>query len=106
VEKESVINFESQNFSDGKLEFLTFSSSLGLAQERIFKGQAKRVGQGAGPFQLNFKKADNNDLPLKTYFQIDGEYYEIIAPKMCKINICSELPNGKIKVLVDKNSKP
>ena len=105
VQKESITNFESQNFSDGKLEFLTFSSTMGMAKERIFKGQAKRVGQGAGPFQLNFKKSDNNDLPLITYFQIDGEYYEIVAPKVCRITSCNELRGGKIRVLVDKKNK-
>lgn len=102
IEKESKINFETQNFSDGKLEFLTFSSSLKLAEERFFKGQAKQVAQGSGPFLLNFKKSENSDLPLKTFFQIDGEYYEIVSPNVCTINKCSELPNGKIKVLVTK----
>lgn len=103
VDRESSVNFESQNFSDGKLEFLTFSSSLSLAQERFFKGQAKQVAQGSGPFLLNFKKSDDDNLPLKTYFQVDGEYYEIISPKVCRISPCQELPHGKIKVILTKN---
>lgn len=104
IERDSSVNFESQNFSDGKLEFLTFSSSISLAQERFFKGQAKQVAQGSGPFLLNFKKSDDDNLPLITYFQVDGEYFEIISPKICRISACQELPHGKIKVLLTKNT--
>lgn len=30
LEKESTTNFENQNFSDGKLEFLNFSSAIAM----------------------------------------------------------------------------
>ena len=61
------------------------------------------MGQGSGPFILNFKKSEDDFLPIKTYFQIDGEFFEVIQPDYCKIESCKEVKNGKIKVLVDIN---
>ncbi len=77
---------------------------MSLAQERVFKGRAQRVGQGAGPFILKFRNVEKNEAPLFTYFQIDGEFYQVIAPKSVKINLSKALPKGKIKVLLDSSS--
>ena len=60
-----------------------------LAKEQVFQGQAKRVAQGSGPFNLKcfkhfirFKEKGNNGVPtIRTYFQIDGEFYQLINPK-------------------------
>jgi len=97
-------DFGTQKFGDGKLEFLTFSSSMSLAQERFFKGRAQRVGQGSGPFLLKFRNVEKDKAPVITYFQIDGEFYQVVAPKNIKINLSKALPRGKIKVLLDSCS--
>lgn len=104
AENEPLKDFGRQNFGDGKLEFLTFSSSMSLAQERFFKGRADRVGQGSGPFLLKFRNVEKNQQPVITYFQIDGEFYQVISPKSVKINLSKALPRGKIKVLLDISS--
>lgn len=36
-------DFEDQDFGDGKVEFVSFTSAIGLANERFFSGQASRV---------------------------------------------------------------
>ena len=103
-EKEPLKDFGTQNFGDGKLEFLTFASLNSLSMERFFKGRAQRVGQGNGPFIMKFRNIENNEQPLHTYFQIDGEFYQVFAPKVVKINLSSAFPKGKIKVLLDSSS--
>jgi len=35
---------------DGKLELISFPSSLGMAAERTFGGFAERISQGEGPY--------------------------------------------------------
>ena len=77
---------------------------MSLAQERFFKGRAERVGQGSGPFILKFKNVEKDQNPVFTYFQIDGEFYQVVAPKYVKINLSKALPRGKIKVLLDSSS--
>lgn len=102
-EKIPIKDFGDQNFGDGKLEFLTFSSSVSLAQERFFKGRAQRVGQGNGPFLLRFRNPEKNEKDVITYFQIDGEFYQVVSPKCVRIELSKDLPNGKIKVLMDSS---
>eukprot|EP01016_Furgasonia_blochmanni_P036211 TRINITY_DN4104_c0_g1_i20.p1 TRINITY_DN4104_c0_g1~~TRINITY_DN4104_c0_g1_i20.p1 ORF type:complete len:238 (+),score=83.39 TRINITY_DN4104_c0_g1_i20:64-714(+) len=77
-------DFQDQDFGDGKIEFVTFDSVLGLAAERMLKGQGRRVAQGAGPFFIKFK-AEENRHEVKTYFQCDGEYFMVLKPKLIKI---------------------
>lgn len=40
---------------DGQLEILGFSSSIGMALERVVGGFATKIAQGDGPFHLTFK---------------------------------------------------
>ncbi|CAK65676.1 unnamed protein product (macronuclear) [Paramecium tetraurelia] len=84
--------------SDGLLEILSFNSILGLGSERLIPGQATRLSQSKGPLKLNFKQ---NEL-LRTYFQIDGQYFSITNPSSVLIRSCQSLPQGKIRVLINK----
>ena len=104
-EQEPLKDFGTQKFGDGKLEFLTFSSLSSLSQERFFKGRAQRVGQGVGPFLLKFRNSESEQKPVVTYFQIDGEFYQVVAPKAVKIGLTKALPRGKIKVLLDSSTR-
>lgn len=56
---------------DGKLEIVSFGSSLGIAMERTFGGFSKKVTQGEGPFVFNFKRCEKKS-KHRTYLQIDG----------------------------------
>lgn len=96
-------DFHEQSFGDGKLEILSYSGPLALGLERLVPGQGKRIGQTDGPFALNFKRSENIGKPLKTYMNIDGEYFQVLAPKSVKITLSKNIPNGKVKVLVKKN---
>ncbi len=40
---------------DGRLEMLGFSSSLGMAMERVVGGFASRITQGGGPYLMRFR---------------------------------------------------
>jgi len=76
-----------------------------MATERMIAGQGRRLGQAKGPFIVNFKKSADDSKPLHTYMQIDGEFYDVIAPKRVKVSACPNLPQGKIKVLVNSKNK-
>ncbi len=45
-----------QKLNDKKLEFLTYSSGLSLALEKIITGHGDRIYHGGGPIILNFKE--------------------------------------------------
>jgi len=96
-------DFGPQNIGDGQIEFLSFGSAGALAKERFIKGNAKRLGQGKGPYLINFNKSDPKGRDIVTYFQIDGEFYRVEKPKSIIIRPCPLLPNGKVKVML--NSK-
>ena len=97
--------FDDQSFGDGKLEFLTFPSSVKMGLERMVKGQGRRVLQGKPPYKINFKGAPVGESQLKTYFQVDGEFYQIDSPKCATIIPHPNLPNGKIKVLIENSTR-
>lgn len=58
---------DEMSFSDGKLEFATYASSVHAGL-----GITKRVAQDKGPFMLKFK-----DIDFTTFINIDGEFYEV-----------------------------
>lgn len=76
---------------------------MSLAQERFFKGRADRLGQGSGPFVLKFKNTESKGNKVVTYFQVDGEFYQVVGPKQIKIELTKDIPAGKIKVLMDSS---
>ena len=59
------------NSGDGKLEMISFSSSVGMAAERTFGGFAEKITQGTGPYFFYFKQYDEK-LKHRTYLQVDG----------------------------------
>ena len=104
-DKTRLNDFEDQNFGDGKIEILAFGGPLAMATERMIPGQGRRLGQARGPFVVNFKKSDNENKPLHTYMQIDGEFYDVVAPKRVRVSLCPRLPNGKIQVMSNAAKK-
>lgn len=93
------------SFGDGKLEFVTYSSSFKMGFERVKKGQARRVMQGSPPIRVIFKGPPAGANSLITYFQVDGEFFQIENPKSATIIPHPALPNGKIKVLMENSSR-
>jgi len=98
-------DFDDQKVGDGKIEILAFGGPIAMATERMIAGQGRRLGQAKGPFIVNFKKSEDDSKPLHTYMQVDGEFYDVVAPKRVKVASCPRLPNGKIKVLVNTKNK-
>jgi len=94
-------DFDDQRFGDGKIEILSFGGPLAMAAERMMPGQGRRVGQAKGPFIINFKRSQDDAKPLHTYMQIDGEFYDVVAPKRVKVTLCPRIPGGKIKVMMN-----
>lgn len=94
--KKKYADFKDQNFGDGAIEILSFGGPLSLGMERSLKGRASRLWQTKKPFCINFNRK-SEDKPLSTYFQIDGEYYNVVAPKSATVTKCMEVP--KIKVM-------
>ncbi|KAF4660622.1 hypothetical protein FOL46_006064 [Perkinsus olseni] len=68
-----------QDPGDGKLELMSYDALVGLSAEQLriapFAGNGQRLYQGGGPVVLHFKSLGDS---IRTYFQIDGEYF------MCK----------------------
>ncbi|KAF4742907.1 hypothetical protein FOZ62_026702 [Perkinsus olseni] len=85
------------SFSDGKLELLTYKDMLSFYLDVAFKiGNARRLYQGSGPFEFNFKKST----PTKryyTYMQVDGEYYKVFNPDKAVVKF-----DRKIRVMLGK----
>ena len=73
-----------QSPCDNKIELLGFAGkmSLGLEQIKCTQGQAKRIAQGLGPFNIDFAENDS-----KSYLQIDGEYFYLENPKKVRIEL-------------------
>jgi diacylglycerol kinase (ATP) len=83
-----------QSPNDGNLEILSFSGkmSLGLEQIKCTQGQARKLEQGPGPFSIEFDQTKQ-----KCYFQIDGEYFFMEAPKSARLKLWEM--SKEIKVL-------
>ena len=77
---------------------MSFGSSFGLALERSWGGNAKRITQGEGPYVFNFKKNEKEE-KHRTYLQIDGEFIRFTHPKSLVIRHSKFVPNGVIKIL-------
>jgi len=91
-----------QNLSDGKLECYTYETGAHLGCERIFKGNARRIFQGAGPIYIKFKDTpvlSPNDTYHRIYFNADGEYFNIVKPLSMKIRRNKNFLDGKVKFL-------
>ena len=74
--------FKEQSISDGKIEFVTFENQLSMGIETVFKGNAFKLFQGEGPFDLKFKRYEKK---FRTFFQIDGEFYKVYHPESIQI---------------------
>ena len=94
-------DFDDQNYGDGKIELIGFNRAINLVLERALPGQGWRLGQVKGPFVLSFRQSLDKTRPLHNYMGIDGEYFDVIAPKYVKVLKCKSIPGGKIKVLAN-----
>ena len=84
--------------ADGKLEIVTFGSSIGIAMQRTVGGFSKKVAQGEGPFIFHFQRYEKRP-KHRTYLQVDGEFIRFTHPKLIKISHSTLVPYGKIKVI-------
>jgi hypothetical protein len=63
---------------------------------------AKKVGQGSGPFLINFKKPQKG-AKHSVYIHINGEPYKIKNIKSIRIAPSPQFPGGKVRVLFRQN---
>jgi hypothetical protein len=90
--------FSDMSSYDGKLEFMCFSSSMGMAMERVFGGFATRITQGGGPYRFTFNRYQDIE-KHRTYLQIDGEFIRFTHPESVTISKSELGNNGKIKII-------
>ena len=82
------------SYSDGRLEFASFSSMLGI----MFK-KTSRVYQSDGSFCFKFHEFVGGVTPT-AYINIDGEFYQITSLREIIIEKAEQFAqNGKIKML-------
>jgi len=86
-------NFAPQNFHDGILEILGFRGVAALST-----GMSNRLWQTSGPVVVNFKRSESTEDPLQTHFEIDGEHFELLAPKRAIVRRCPDLPSINVMV--------
>ena len=95
-------SFHKQSSNDKKVEFITYNHGMDMGLERVSKGNANKVYQGAGPFYFTFKKilskAQKKKLN-KVYINIDGEFYHLVQPKQISIKLNDKMCNGQINFL-------
>ena len=90
-------NFQQQDPSDNKLEFISFNFSYEMA----FLRRGWRLAQEEGPIEFKFRRFDNDNF---TYMNIDGEFYKIKNPDTVTIQLAKEaLPTGSLKILVRRS---
>lgn len=82
------------------LEYLGYRNIFLFILERYISGNGYKLFQGSGPFFVDFKEFDKKGEQLKTYFQVDGEYYEIIGPRSVKIEKSKDFPNSQMTVML------
>lgn len=104
-EKGIIPDFDDQRFGDDKLEILGFTGPWSLAMERFSHGQGWRLGQVKGPFVITFRQSENHQKPIHTYMQIDGEFYDVVAPKTVRVSLTKDIARGKVKVMVNAESR-
>ena len=87
-------NFQKQDPSDDKLEFLAYGGAVEMG---ILK-KGWRIAQDEGPIEFKFKQFEDDSF---TYMNVDGEFYKLKNPDTVTIQLAREaLPGGKLKTLV------
>jgi diacylglycerol kinase (ATP) len=95
-------SFQKQAFDDKKIEFFTYEHGIELGLERVARGMAKRVYQGAGPVFLEFKKNPDNTEKIalsKVYLNCDGEFYHLQNPTQISVKLNTNICDGQINIL-------
>ena len=86
--------YETNDHSDGLLEFVAFKDEWSLGFERVFKGRARKIVQGRGPFKFEFETNCTH-----TYVMFDGEYYKVMQPKQITVRKSPHFLQSSLRVL-------
>lgn len=97
-----------QNFGDGRLEVLAYSTGIGAATDaansKVWipgRGNGQRLASAHGPFVASFKpptEAQYTSKDGQVYFQVDGEFFIAIEPQQAVVRhwqTVRVLRNGK-----------
>ena len=97
---------QQQKFDDKMLEVFTFDNGLETGLEKVVGGQAKKIYHGRGPIEIKFvetPKYEKNDKTNRIYFNLDGEFFNLIKPISLKIELNREYCNGQLPFLIGNN---
>ena len=92
-----------QNFDDKMLEVFIFDNGIKTGLEKIFGGKAKKLYHGKGPMEVKFietPKYQKEDKFNRIYFNLDGEFFNIVKPISLRIELNKDYCDGQIPFLI------
>ena len=92
-----------QNFDDKMLEVFIFDNGIKTGLEKIFGGKAKKLYHGKGPMEVKFietPKFQKEDKFNRIYFNLDGEFFNIVKPISLRIELNKDYCDGQIPFLI------
>ena len=92
-----------QKIDDKMLEVFIFDNGLKTGLEKIFGGQAKKLYHGKGPMEIKFfetPKFQKDDKLNRIYFNLDGEFFNIVKPISLRIELNKDYCDGQLPFLI------
>uniref|UniRef100_A0A3B0MNC8 Diacylglycerol kinase n=1 Tax=Theileria annulata TaxID=5874 RepID=A0A3B0MNC8_THEAN len=71
-----------QVMGDKKMEFFCYRDMKDVGLDMLKIGKSKRIHVGSGPWKIYFKELSKDE---KSYFQVDGEFFQMYQPKLIEI---------------------
>ena len=107
TEKLEQMALETQKIDDKKLEIFTFDNGLKTGFEKVIGGLAKKIYHGRGPIEMTFLDTpvyDKKDRKNRIYFNLDGEYFQIVKPILLRVELNRDMCQGQLPFLIGNNS--
>ena len=96
-----------QKIDDKMLEIFTFDNGLKTGFEKVIGGLAKKIYHGRGPIEMTFLDTpnyDKNDRTNRIYFNLDGEYFHIVKPRLLRVELNRDMCQGQLPFLIGNNN--
>ena len=93
-----------QRYDDKKLEVFTFDNGVKTGLEKVYRGLAKKIYHGRGPMEVKFfdtpKYVKKEDTGNRIYLNVDGEYFQIVKPKLLRLELNRDFCEGQLNFLI------